>query len=150
MSKKSHLVTAQIVFVAFAASLLLLLLSMLVSGCYQGSDLRPAREYSPVVSTRRPPLTVVYQATTGRHDGMSLTMENSQGGTEQYDTGYHNEYERTLTGFDYGDFAYLSAQCDDANCTVKCRILVNGIIWRESTSSGSYAIASCSGRLGSD
>jgi len=124
---------------------LLLLLGILVWGtCHDSSR----RTYRPSISTSRPSLTVVYQAETENYKRMSLTLENEQGGIEQIDTGYR--FERTFDGFDYGDFAYLSAQCDDEYCVVTCRILVNGVVWRESTSSGSYVIASCSGRLGSD
>jgi len=124
---------------------LLLLLGILVWGtCWDSSH----RTYSPRLSTSLPSPTVVYEAETQNYKRMSLTLANDQGGTEQVDTGYR--FERTFHSFDYGDFTYLSAQCDAEYCTITCRILVNGDVWRESTSSGSYVIASCSGRLGSE
>jgi len=98
---------------------LMLLVAVLVCGTCRDSS---HRTYRPPVSTSLPSLTVVYEAETQNYKRMSLTLANDQGGTEQVDTGYR--FERTFHSFDYGDFTYLSAQCDAEYCTITCRILV--------------------------
>jgi hypothetical protein len=47
-----------------------------------------------------------------------------------------------------GAFLYLSAQNQNDYGAVTCEIWVDGIKWRESTSSGAYKIVSCSGSAG--
>lgn len=44
-----------------------------------------------------------------------------------------------------GSFVYLSAQNTGSSGTIRCRITVNGVVVAENSSSGSYAIVSCSG-----
>jgi hypothetical protein len=48
--------------------------------------------------------------------------------------------------FSPGSFVYISAQNKQSSGTITCRITVNGSVIAENTSSGGYAIASCSGR----
>ena len=89
--------------------------------------------------------TVKYEV---RGDGCyraSLTYSNAQGGTEQYDVKlpFSKSYLMKL-----GDFAYVSAQNDNDRGKITCRIYVDGVEWKKSTSSGAYVIASCSGLVG--
>lgn len=74
-----------------------------------------------------------------------LTWENSQGGTEQGD--YNIPYRQTFT-FTRGDFAYISAQNLGETGKITCQIWVNNVKWKESTSTGAYSIATCSGSVG--
>jgi len=77
----------------------------------------------------------------------SLTWNNSQGGTEQGD--YIIPYKQTFT-FSRGDFAYISAQNLGKTGNITCQIWVNDVKWKESTSTGAYSIATCSGSVGGD
>lgn len=82
---------------------------------------------------------------TGSAASVSITMNNSQGGTQQLD--HLLPFAVTYT-FDPGDFAYISAQNNGEYGSVTCRIWVDGVKWKESTSSGAYKIADCSGFIG--
>jgi len=88
---------------------------------------------------------VEYQV-TGSATSASMTWENAQGGTEQ--GSYWLPYKRSAIQMDRGDFAYLSAQNEGRTGMITCKIYVNGELWRSSTSSGEYSIASCSGVIG--
>ena len=71
----------------------------------------------------------------------SLTYENSTGNTEQLDTflpwSYPRFYART------GKFLYVSAQIDGTG-EITCVILINGTIYKKSTSKGQYVICTAS------
>jgi hypothetical protein len=91
--------------------------------------------------------TVTYEVTgDGAYSG-SMTYENETGGTEQGD--YKLPF-RKVFDMGFGDFAYISAQNNGESGKITCRILIDGIEWKKSTSSGAYAIASCSGSVGSE
>src|SRR4030065_2587653 len=85
---------------------------------------------------------VTYEITGTAQKGVSLTYENAQGGTEQ---GTYKLPETIRFTMKYGDFAYISAQNEDDHGSVTCRILIDGVEWKKSTSTGAYVIASCSG-----
>jgi len=71
----------------------------------------------------------------------SLTYSNSSDNTEQGSTTNGWEY-----GFDAepGHFLYISAQNKRSSGTVTVKILVNGKVKEESSSSGAYVIATAS------
>lgn len=48
--------------------------------------------------------------------------------------------------FRAGQFLYMSAQKDDNYGTVTCRIYVDEVLISKNSSSGDYAIATCTGR----
>ncbi|MBW8010875.1 MAG: hypothetical protein FVQ83_06495 [Chloroflexi bacterium] len=88
--------------------------------------------------------TVVYEI-EGTANRVSLTYENETGGTEQRDSNVPFKKTYIMEG---GDFAYISAQNLGEFGTVTCKITVDGEDWKESTSSGAYVIATCSGMVG--
>lgn len=100
--------------------------------------------------------TVVYQADASGARGArsgDITLRTADGGTSQQagvglplmtkagDTGL------TYSGFKPGDFVYLSIRNADSAGSVTCRILVDGNVISENTSSGAYTIATCSSRV---
>lgn len=74
---------------------------------------------------------------------VSTTYATAGGGTAQRDFGNGVVYESD--SFSSGDFVYISAQnqCDSGDVTV--RIYKRGSIYRETSSSGAYVIATASG-----
>ncbi len=74
---------------------------------------------------------------------VSTTYATEDGGTAQRDFGNGVVYESD--NFSSGDFVYISAQnqCNRGDVTV--RIYKRGVIYRETTSSGAYVIATASG-----
>jgi hypothetical protein len=86
--------------------------------------------------------TVVYEI-TGTAKYVDVTLNNSTGGTEQY-TNVPIPKRYTYNSFpDY--FLYISAQNTGESGTVTVSIYVNGTLFKTSTSSGAYVIASASG-----
>ena len=75
----------------------------------------------------------------------SLTYENAQGGGEQFDAKLPFSKYYTM---EKGSFAYISAQNDNDRGKITCRIYVDGVEWKKSTSSGAYVISTCSGLVG--
>jgi len=98
---------------------------------------------TPIVPTTHQ-VTYKILGTTSR---ASLTYENEQGGTEQGEV--NTPWEGSFTA-ENGQFVYISAQNVRDNGSVTCQIWVDGVKWKESTSSGAYVIATCSGSVGSD
>jgi len=90
--------------------------------------------------------SVTYEI-SGSASSVSITLSNAQGGTEQGE--YKVPFRKTYT-MDRGAFAYISAQNQGEFGTVTCKILVGSTVWKESTSTGAYSIADCSGLVGSD
>jgi hypothetical protein len=89
--------------------------------------------------------TITYQV-VGTARSASITYENMQGGTEQGDYKLPIKKEWTYTGsVPAGQFLYISAQNDSESGTVTCQILVDGTVWKTSTSSGAYVICTASG-----
>lgn len=76
---------------------------------------------------------------------VSLTLENDSGGTEQMDE--HSPYCRTFTGFEHGDFVYISAQITGGTGELTCRIWYQDKVIAEATAKGEYKIATCSGQI---
>ena len=82
---------------------------------------------------------------TGSAPSVSLTYENSSGGTSQT-TGTPLPWTYTFSGKP-GDFLYVSAQNDGASGSVTATIYENGSVVQTSTSSGAYVIATASGSI---
>jgi hypothetical protein len=97
---------------------------------------------TPVPST----LSVTYEI-TGSASAVSITLSNAQAGTEQGE--YQVPFRKTYT-MKRDAFAYISAQNQGEYGTVTCKIFLGSTVWKESTSSGAYSIADCSGLVGSE
>jgi hypothetical protein len=85
---------------------------------------------------------VMYRV-TGSGNRADVTYSNESENTEQAAVTLtwekHFEAER-------GQFLYISAQStDDGSRTIKCSIVVNGVVLEQAESSGRYVIATCSG-----
>jgi len=104
-----------------------------------GSTLPSAPGYSALTTYR-----VTYKV-TGTASRAFLTYENEQGGTEQTEVSIPWQQSMTVKR---GAFLYLSAQNEGKTGSVTCEIWIDEVKWKESTSSGAYVIASCSGLAG--
>ena len=82
---------------------------------------------------------------SGSANSASITYSNAQGGTEQQKINLPWSKSFTVTS---GSFLYISAQNEGDSGSVTCQILVNGSVYKTSTSSGAYVIADCSGSAG--
>jgi hypothetical protein len=82
---------------------------------------------------------VRYQVNCGSRD---LTYENNQGGTEQHSMSGSWNLEMDMN---HGQFMYISAQNNNASGTVGVSILCDGDVFKTSSSSGAYVIATASG-----
>jgi hypothetical protein len=82
---------------------------------------------------------------TGSASSVSVTYQNASGGTSQ-GSGCGLPWSYTYTGW-RRDFAYISAQNEGDHGTVTASIYVGGALWKSSTSSGAYVIATASGSL---
>lgn len=120
---------------------LIVLLAALAAACVPSSPgLESIEKYTP--SEYRVRYNVAGTARAG-----SMVWENSQGGTEMGD--YRLPWDKTFT-FEEGDFVYISAQNQGETGSIICQIWVNGVKWKESTSTGAYSICTCSGSVGRD
>lgn len=120
-----------------------------LAGLFGDSDNSgPTSPTSRPRETARPSSYYVLYKITGTGRAGDVTYENGEGGTEQADISIPWQKGETM---EYGDFVYISAQSgDDANRTITCEIRVNGDVFKTSTSTGRYVIASCSGSVGRD
>jgi hypothetical protein len=115
-------------------------------------ELKPSSVPSQPASATR---TVVYQADGAGARGLrsaNITLQTDSGGTSQASVNLPMKTRAgqtglTFTKFHTGDFVYLSVQNADAAGSVICRILVDGVVLSENTSTGGYVIATCSGRV---
>jgi hypothetical protein len=85
---------------------------------------------------------VVYKI-TGTASKVNVTLSNATGGIEQY-TNVRLPEEYSYDSFS-DDFVYISAQNQGEYGTVTVSIYVNGELFKTSTSSGAYVIATASG-----
>jgi hypothetical protein len=82
---------------------------------------------------------------TGNVSAVDITIENSSGGTSQYsDQSLPWSYSFESTS---GSFVYVSAQNQDSSGSIEVSIYVDDDRWKDSSSSGGYCIATCSGSL---
>lgn len=80
---------------------------------------------------------------------VDLTIENSNGGTSQYDdmaTPWSYSFEVDKPEYGYV-FVYVSAQNQQSSGTVTAQIYVDGTLYKTSTSTGAYVIATASGSV---
>lgn len=76
----------------------------------------------------------------------SLTYANATGGTEQKTVTLPTTVPTSGTySIPPGQFLYISAQNQSSSGSVTVKIMINGNVWKQSTSSGAYAIATASG-----
>jgi hypothetical protein len=71
-----------------------------------------------------------------------LTYENATGGTEQKTVNLPWEYN--ISPVTSGQYLYISAQTNGTT-TISCLITIDDKIFKSSTSSGEFVIATCSG-----
>ena len=91
------------------------------------------------------PLPEVIYEITGTAERVDVTLSNATGGTEQYsDVPLPKEY--SYNSFS-DSFVYISAQNQGEYGTVIVSIYVNGVLFKTSTSSGAYVIATASGGI---
>jgi hypothetical protein len=82
---------------------------------------------------------------TGTALTVDLTIENSNGGTSQY-SDEPLPWSYSYTGRS-DDFVYVSAQNQGDTGTVTATIYIDGDVYKTSTSSGAYVIATASGSI---
>lgn len=116
----------------------------LASGSNSPEYNSPTVHAAPTVRAAPTTYKVMYEI-TGSAGSVSITLSNAQGGTEQGD--YSLPFRVTIS-MHKGDFVYISAQNNGETGSVTCKIWVNGVVWKESTSAGAYVIADCSGSIG--
>jgi hypothetical protein len=75
-----------------------------------------------------------------------LTYANATGGTEQHTVNLPWSSDIFPTSAD--EFLYISAQNQGEYGSVVVEILVDGVVWKTSESSGQYCIADASGAYG--
>ena len=91
--------------------------------------------------------TVKYEV-TGSANSVSLTIENSDGGTSQFsDKPLPWTYSFTSK---YDTWIYCSAQNQGDAGTVIVKLYVNNEVFKQSTSEGAYVIATASGTINGD
>lgn len=118
--------------------LLGVILMLVLSGCPDTDD--PYESYEPTL------YSVSYEATctTGTAD---LTIENDTGGTSQFadePTPWTYVFSKKKPP---GTFVYVSAQNNQDSGTVTVTIYRDGVVFKTSTSTGAYVIASAYGSL---
>lgn len=87
--------------------------------------------------------TIEYRI-TGSTNYASYTYENETGSTEQKTAGVPWSKKFVASP---GDYLYISAQNEIDHGTIKCELLVDGVVVKHAESSGAYVIVTCSGRL---
>ncbi len=87
--------------------------------------------------------TAVAYSITGTADKVMVTLSNATGGTEQYN---NVSVPNTISYSSFpGWFLYIAAQNQGESGSVTVAIYVNGKLFKTSSSSGAYVIASASG-----
>ncbi|VXC66875.1 Flagellar hook-associated protein flgK [Arthrobacter sp. 9V] len=100
-------------------------------------------------SSYKSTVEVLYEV-EGTAGGVDVTLQSTSGTVQLNGKAVPLANRTTGTrGITYtmnrGSFTYISAQNNGASGTVTCRITVDGTVVSTNTSSGGYAIASCSG-----
>jgi hypothetical protein len=118
-----------------AAIFLIIVIIVALATCSGGDSNKPA---SPKYSG-----PAVEYKISGTAKYVDVTLANASGGTEQYGNVY---VPRTYSYNDFPNYyLYISAQNQGEFGSVTVSIYVNGNLYKTSTSSGSYVIASASG-----
>jgi len=82
---------------------------------------------------------------SGTASSVDVTLNNSNGGTEQYDN-VSVPHTYSYKNFN-DDFVYISAQNQGESGSVTVKIYHRGTLFKSSTSSGAYVIATASGSI---
>jgi hypothetical protein len=115
-----------------------ILAAMLLSACATPAT---TPELAPTPTPVSYP-TVVYEI-TGSARSASVTLANRSGGTEQYG---NVSIPWSYTDKSFSErFLYVSAQNQGDRGTITVSIYVNGKLFKTSSSSGAYVIATASG-----
>lgn len=93
---------------------------------------------------RNPGRVPVAYSITGSASSVDVTLQNDTNGTSQFGDVVNPNYTYWMRP---GSFVYISAQNQGESGDVTCTISSQGRVIAKSTSSGAYAIATCSGRL---
>lgn len=116
--------------------LLAAVLATVLSGCGGGDEQQPDNSLN----------LVSYEVSGIFTNSADLTYRNSSGGTEQKTvTLPHTIPTIGPYIFSPGDFLYISAQNRASSGTITVTIKLNGATFKQSTSSGAFAIATASG-----
>ncbi len=91
--------------------------------------------------------TIKYEV-TGSASSVSLTIENSDGGTSQF-SDKPLPWTYTFTS-KFDTWIYCSAQNQGDAGTVTVKLYVNNEVFKQSTSEGAYVIATASGTVNGD
>jgi len=113
----------------------------IIGGVSIPSDEKPAA--TPAINQPKYSGPEVTYEISGTAESASITLSNPTGGTEQNDMVY---LPRTYDYYSFpNDYLYISAQNNGETGSVKVSIYVKGNLFKTSTSTGSYVIASASG-----
>jgi len=134
-----------IIIFALIAIVLCILINTISSG--GGGGPRPTSRPRATSQPATTSFSVTYEV-SGSASKVDLTYNNAQNGTEQLgDKSIPWSKKYTM---EFGDFMYISAQNQGETGSVTCKIKVDGVVVKQSTSSGAYVIATCSGSAGYD
>jgi hypothetical protein len=97
---------------------------------------------SPSPITARPICSIEYRV-TGTTLQASVTFENVSGGTSQMDP-VAVPWSTAFTAYPDA-FLYISAQNNTASGTITASVIKNGLVYKTTTSTGAYVIATASG-----
>lgn len=111
--------------------LVLLLLCLIINGCssFLNKDVEVKYEVS------------------GTARNVLLTWMNEDGGIEQ---GYYKLPFSKNFLMEFGSSVSLVAQNQGNSGSVKCKIYLDDVLYKESTSSGAYVLVTCNGIIGLD
>ena len=124
--------------VVVAIIIIVLIIAAGSGGSKRSTTVRPTPRPT---ATPRPQTFTVRYLVEGTARRVSLTIENADGGTEQYDKSV--PWETTFQG-KRGAFLYIAAQNDGQSGTVETSIWVNGKREKYAQSEAAYGIASVS------
>jgi Mycobacterium membrane protein len=135
---------------AVAIALIVIALCLIAAGFFSSMVAPTPSRSASATATSSPPTSyqVTYRVSGYRASSLpegSLTYTNAGGDTEQRGK-EALPWEKSFSARP-GAFVYVSVQNAHDYGSVKCEILLNGIVVKESSSQGAYVIASCSGRL---
>lgn len=103
--------------------------------------LRPGGTRTP--SSTSSSTKAVYYVLSGTSTSAGITINNADGGTEQRTVKVPYESQHRMRP---GSFVYISAQ-NQTEGTLTCKIVIDGSVFKTSTSEGRHNIASCSGAV---
>jgi hypothetical protein len=144
-AKKTHRVR-NVILIAFA----LIVVGSIYGASHGGSSTAaaPAGPAGAAAAPTKDTRTVVYKV-TGTTTQASLTLQTASGTSQQNDVDVPVMSKSGTEGLTYEvepySFVYVSAQNSKDTGSVTCSIEVDGVVIATNTSSGAYAIASCSG-----